>query len=70
MLKSFADKVVDFNRHLHYTGDLPEGFQVINPFMDNPETLEVMQHFYRKFYSDSNHRKFIIGINPGRHGPA
>ncbi len=68
MLKSFADKVVDFNRHLHYTGDLPEGFQVINPFMDNPETLEVMQHFYRKFYSDSNHRKFIIGINPGRHG--
>lgn len=68
MLKSFADKVIDFNRHLHYTGDLPEGFQVINPFMDNPETLEVMQHFYRKFYSDSNHRKFIIGINPGRHG--
>lgn len=68
MLKSFADKVIDFNRQLHYTGDLPEGFQVINPFMDNLETLEVMQQFYRKFYSDSNHRKFILGINPGRHG--
>ncbi len=49
MLKSFADKVIDFNQQLRYTGDLPEGFQVINQFMDNPETLEVMQQFYRKF---------------------
>ena len=68
MSKSFGEKVIDFNSHLHYTGKLPEGFQVINPFMDNPETMEVMQAFYHKFYADSNQRKFIIGINPSRHG--
>jgi len=68
MSKTFGDKVVDFNRNLHYAGELPEDFQVINPYLDNPETMEVMQRFYRKFYHDTNERKFIIGINPSRHG--
>ncbi len=68
MVKSFGNKVIDFNSNLHYTGKLPLGFQVINPFMDNPETMEVMQQFYHKYYQDSNNRKFIVGINPSRHG--
>ena len=68
MSKTFGDKVVDFNRHLRYSGKLPKGFQVINPYLDNPETMEVMQQFYHKFYHDFNQRKFIIGINPSRHG--
>lgn len=68
MSKTFGDKVIDFNRRLHYHGELPEGFRVINPYLDNPETLEVMQGFYRKFYHDSDKRKFLIGINPSRHG--
>lgn len=67
-LKTFGDKVVDFNRGLHYSGELPEGFQVINPYLDNPETMEVMQQFYNQFYNDTNPRKFMIGINPSRHG--
>lgn len=68
MSKTFGEKVIDFNRLLSYSGKLPENFQVINPFLDNPETMDVMQQFYRKFYNDSNQRKFIIGINPSRHG--
>ena len=68
MSKSFGDKVIDFNRQLNYPGKLPEGFQVINPYLDNPETMEIIQQFYNKFYNDSNQRKFIIGINPSRHG--
>jgi hypothetical protein len=68
MAKSFADKVIYFNRHLHYSGKLPEGFQVMNPYLDNPETIEVMQQFYQKYYNDSKQRRFIIGINPSRHG--
>lgn len=68
MLKTLGDKVINFNRQLHYSGKLPEGFQVINPYADNPETMTVMQEFYRKFYSDLNQRRFIIGINPSRHG--
>jgi len=68
MSKTFADKVIYFNRHLHYPGKLPEGFRVMNPYLDNPETMEVMQLFYHKYYNDSRQRKFIIGINPSRHG--
>jgi hypothetical protein len=68
MPKTFADKVIDFNRHLNYSGKLPEGFQVMNPYLDNPETMEVMQQFYHKYYNDSKQRKFIVGINPSRHG--
>lgn len=67
-MRSFGDRVIDFNSNLHYTGSLPPDFQVINPFKDNPETMEVMQQFYQKFYHDSNKRKFIVGINPSRHG--
>ncbi|WP_426275914.1 SMUG2 DNA glycosylase family protein [Chryseobacterium sp. S-02] len=66
--KTFADKVIEFNKNLHYSGSLPEDFQVLNPYLDNPETMIVMQKFYHKYYSDLNRRKFIIGINPSRHG--
>jgi len=68
MQLSFAEKVINFNQHLHYPGNLPEGFHVMNPFFDNPETMQVMHQFYHKFYSDFSKRRFIIGINPSRHG--
>ena len=68
MNKTFADTVIEFNENLSYTGELPEGFEVLNPYLDNPETMEGMQKFYHKYYNDSQKRKFIIGINPSRHG--
>lgn len=68
MSKTFAEKVIHFNRQLHYSGKLPKGFRVMNPYLDNPETMEVMQQFYYKYYNDFIQRKFIIGINPSRHG--
>lgn len=70
MERTFADKVIEFNETLAYTGALPAGFRVINPYLDNPETLSVMKQFYRKYYSDTRPRKFILGINPGRYGAA
>ncbi|MCD0457218.1 SMUG2 DNA glycosylase family protein [Chryseobacterium sp. LC2016-27] len=68
MNKTFADKVIEFNRNLQYSGKLPNDFQVIDPYMDNPETMVVMEKFYHKYYNDSKQRKFLIGINPSRHG--
>jgi hypothetical protein len=68
MSQTFGDKVIDLNRRLHYAGKLPEGFRVLNPYLDNPETMDVMQQFYHKYYKDSKPRRFIIGINPSRHG--
>lgn len=66
--KTFADQVVEFNKKLNFIGNLPKDFQVLNPYLDNPETLVVMQKFYQKYYNDSSQRKFMIGINPSRHG--
>lgn len=66
--QTFADKAIAFNQSLKYSGKLPADFQVLNPFLDNPETMQVMQKFYHKFYNDNKQRKFIIGINPSRHG--
>ncbi|MFC3160617.1 protein of unknown function [Chryseobacterium arachidis] len=68
MKKTFAGQVVAFNRNLKYDGNLPDDFQVLNPYLDNPETIVIMEKFYQKYYNDSNQRKFLIGINPSRHG--
>lgn len=67
-MKTFADKVIEFNKNLQFQGDLPDGFEALNPYLDNPETMKVMGEFYHKYYNDRNRRKFIIGINPSRHG--
>jgi len=68
MNEILANKIIEFNRGLHYSGELPKDFQVLNPYLNNPETLVVMEKFYHKYYNDSNKRKFLIGINPSRHG--
>lgn len=65
---TLSQKIVEFNRELNYIGNLPDGFGVMNPYLENPETIEVMKLFYEKFYNDNLQRKFIIGINPSRHG--
>lgn len=65
---NLAEKIIHFNKNLSYKESLPNNFSVLNPYLDNPETLDVMSSFYHKFYNDTNKRKFIIGINPSRHG--
>lgn len=68
--ETFGEKVIKFNTKLNFTNELSDGFRVINPFTDNPETIRVMSEFYDKYYHDDRKRKFIIGINPGRFGAA
>ena len=65
---TIADKVISFNKQLQFSGKLPKGFHALNPYIDNPETMVVMEKFYRKYYSDFKKRILIIGINPSRHG--
>ena len=65
---TIGQRIIALNKSLQYTGKLPEGFAVLNPYLDNPETLQVMTSFYDKYYNDEVPRKFIIGINPSRHG--
>ena len=65
---TFAESVIAFNEQLKYTGKLPDGIRVMNPFKENKEALRVSSEFYRKFFSDNRSRKIILGINPGRFG--
>jgi len=67
-MSTFASQIINFNRNLNFTGKLPAGIRIMNPFRENPEALSVSEKFYRKFYSDNKKRRFIIGINPGRFG--
>ncbi|MFD1315259.1 uracil-DNA glycosylase family protein [Namhaeicola litoreus] len=67
-MTDFADKVIEFHKNLEYKGKLKENVQVMNPFKDNEEILSILEKFYKKFFSDNNQRKIILGINPGRLG--
>jgi len=67
-VKTFADKIIEFNTSLGFTGILPDGISIMNPFKDNAEILPVSSAFYRKYYSDQMPRHLILGINPGRFG--
>jgi hypothetical protein len=64
----FSESVIKFFSGLEYRGSLPPGISVMNPYRDNPEILPLITRFYNKFYSDSNPRFLIMGINPGRFG--
>ncbi len=67
-MATFAEKVIEFNSRLDFSGLLPNGIKTMNPFKENKEILTISKKFYEKFYNDCNKRKFIIGINPGRLG--
>lgn len=68
MKKTFADKVISFNKKIAFKGSLPEGIRIMNPFQENPHSLEISSAFYKKYYDDTHPRHIIIGINPGRFG--
>jgi hypothetical protein len=65
---TFAEKILEFNRRLNYTGNLPEGIQIMNPFRDNAQVDYITKAFYTRFFSDNFPRTMILGINPGRLG--
>lgn len=66
--KTFAEHVIAFNNNLNYTGTLPPGIRIMNPFREQPQVMNIMQQFYRKYYNDHHQRRLIMGINPGRLG--
>src|SRR5437870_2996448 len=67
-MKTFADKVIAFNKQVHFSGKLPPGIRIMNPFAEDESILEISSAFYKKFYDDSQPRHLILGINPGRFG--
>lgn len=66
-MKTFADRIIQFNTSLKFTGKLPKGVKVMNPFEDI-QALKISSIFFKKFYADNASRFLILGINPGRFG--
>jgi hypothetical protein len=65
---TFAEKVLSFYTRLNYTGPLPSGIAIMNPYTGNPDTLNIIRQFYTRYYTDDHPRHIILGINPGRFG--
>lgn len=64
---NFAERVIIYYNNLLIKNELPEGISVLNPYT-NDAVLSVCKQFYDKYYSDSDGRILIVGINPGRFG--
>lgn len=62
-----CDKILHFLKELKITVPLPRGVEVLHPYR-NKTTYALCEQFYKKYYSDENPRRLILGINPGRHG--
>lgn len=62
-----ADSIIDFYFTMDRGWKLPPGFELIDPF-DEAETRRVFSAFYHKYFADNTPRRFVLGINPGRHG--
>lgn len=67
-MKTFAEKIISFNKSVTFKGLLPKGICIMNPFKENPEAMMISSEFYKKFYNDHYKRHIILGINPGRFG--
>ncbi len=62
-----SELIISFLTNLSPTFNLPSGVEIMNPYLyDN--SLALAKKFYSKYYSDSNKRIFLFGINPGRLG--
>ncbi len=46
---------------------LPPYIEVLHP-QENKAVAEIVKAFFKKYYSDNNQRKLLLGINPGRFG--
>lgn len=65
---TFADHVLAFTRNLRLPDiPLPPDFEWLFPY-SQPETMAALTAFYQKYYTDSQPRNFMFGINPGRFG--
>ncbi len=61
-----SDLMIEFFQRLR-APQVPKGFVLMNPYA-NPETMLVVNAFYKKYYGDNSPRTLMLGINPGRFG--
>ncbi len=67
-MTTWSNKIITYNRELGFSGTLPKGISIMNPYAESAEAWKASEVFYRKYYHDHAPRRLIMGINPGRHG--
>lgn len=67
-MSTFAERIISFNEHIEFSGSLPQGIRIMNPFKESQTALTCSSEFYRKYYDNEKPRHLILGINPGRFG--
>lgn len=63
-----SDRMIAFMQGLNFTGNLPEGYTLMNPFRQSRAAEESAIAFTRKYYTGNQPRTLVLGINPGRFG--
>lgn len=66
-MSTIASAIIQFYRSLKAPSALPAGVEVLHP-QASEEVMQVVESFYKKYYSDNNPRQLLFGINPGRFG--
>jgi hypothetical protein len=66
-MTTFADKAIAYYQSLTAPTSLPPGVGVMNPY-EQPAVQSIVDQFYTRFYTDTQPRVFVLGINPGRFG--
>ncbi|HYF67809.1 MAG TPA: uracil-DNA glycosylase family protein [Ohtaekwangia sp.] len=62
-----ADKILSFYKTIKLDIPLPDGVEVMNPYVDKT-AFALCSAFYKKYYANNGCRRMILGINPGRFG--
>ena len=63
----FSEKLIRFYKQLQPPVNLPKGIEVLFPQKD-PQVIEIIETFFKKYFNDGNPRRLMLGINPGRYG--
>ena len=63
----FSSRICSFYFGLQPRFVLPAGVEILQPY-SKPEVRDVVTAYYGRYYSDTNARIFLLGINPGRFG--
>jgi len=64
---SFANKAKKYFCNLIAPKIFQNKVEMINPYVQK-EVRFAVKSFYQKYFNDTNQRRFIFGINPGRFG--
>jgi len=63
----FSEKLIEYYTQLTPPSRLPKGIEVLFPQKD-PQVIEIVKKFFKKYFSDNEPRHLMFGINPGRFG--